>query len=110
MGTLLNVIAMERSTLVIRAAFTDEDGNAVVPDSLTWTLTDRSGTTINSRKDVVVGTPAAEVDIVLSGDDLEVTSDAERWVTIEGTYTSTLGAGLPLTAAAMFVVENLLGL
>jgi hypothetical protein len=36
--------AVEKSTYIINCAFTDEEGYAVIPDSLDWTLSDESGT------------------------------------------------------------------
>jgi hypothetical protein len=100
----------EKSTAVITVSFSDEDGNAVAPDSMTWTLTDRNGNVINSRQDVVLSSPTSTEVIVLSGDDLQIVDsddDGVRILTFEGTYTSALGSGLPLVDACSFVVENL---
>lgn len=100
--------ATEGSTYVVRASFSDEDGVATVPTEVTWTLTDRDGTVVNSREAETV-TPAAVVDIVLSGADLEYTGlvGNERVLTIEAEYTSTLGAALPLKAEVWFVIDSL---
>jgi len=111
MATELTVSATEGSTYVITASFTDEDGSAVVPDTVTWTLTDTLGTVINSRQDVSE-TPASSIEIVLTGDDLAVDgyNSPVRVFTVEGTYTSlTHGAGLLLTGSATFTVERLAG-
>ena len=40
-------IATEKSTIVFEASFTDEDDNAVVPSSITWSLVDRFASVIN---------------------------------------------------------------
>jgi hypothetical protein len=102
----------EKSTLVVTAAFTDENGDAVVPDSVTWTLTDPAGSVINGRNRVAV-TPAASVTIVLSGDDLALSSTEAsqtrggRTILIEAAYTGDLGAGLPIKEAASFTIINL---
>lgn len=107
-------VVKEQGTAVVSCVFTDEDSNSVAPDTLTWTLTDRAGTVINSREDVAVeeGDLAATTNIVLSGDDLSVLSTetkayVERIMTIKGTYDSTYGNNLPLRYELMFYVENL---
>lgn len=94
MPTLLTTEAVEQSTFVIRASFTDEAGAAVAPNSgLSWTLTDVVGNVVNSRSAVAIS-PATTITIVLHGDDLAVADayrDNRRLLTIEGTYTSSLG-------------------
>lgn len=109
MPSTLTTKAVEKSTYIVTAAFTDDDGVAVVPNTpLTWTLTDRDGAVINNR-DAVAITPAASVEIVLSGDDLAVpdTADLVRYVTIEGTYDSDAGSNLPIKDQVKFAVSNL---
>lgn len=95
-AVVLEKQAIQGSTYIVRGAFTDEDGGAVVPDSLTWTLKDESGTVINSRE-AVAATPATIVDFVLKGADLAPGTDdvAKLLFTINATYTSALGSGLP---------------
>lgn len=112
MATILTVNAQEKSTYVITCAFQDENGQDVIPTSAAWTLTDEDGTVINSREDVAISTLAASVNVVLTGDDLEIDSGfagtaQERIFTIEAVYDSDLGTGLTLNAAAKFNVENL---
>jgi hypothetical protein len=111
MPTYLTTTAEEESTYLISAAFTDENDVAVVPDTITWTLTDADGNVINSREDVSVSSPAASVDIVLSGDDLGLqageTGDVVRILTIEATYDSDAGDDLPLKDKATFIIKNL---
>lgn len=108
MPTTLTTHAVEESTFIITASFTDEDGNAVTPSTLKWTLTDDAGNVINSREDVSIA-PASSVDIVLSGDDLALSGygPAFRILTIEGTYSSDAGSDLPLKDSVKFVVDNL---
>jgi len=113
MTTTPNTVAKEKSTLKVTVAFADEDGNAVTPTALTWTLTDRDGTVINERSAVSV-TPASSNVIALSGNDLALQSGetakyVERRFLVEGTYTSSLGAGLPLKWSGAFLLENLTG-
>lgn len=108
MPTLLSTLAVEESTYVITATFTDEDGTSVVPSSVTWTLTDNRGNVINSRS-AVSATPAASIDIVLTGDDLAIgTNGTDRVVTIDATYNSDAGTGLKLKEECEFSIHNLL--
>jgi hypothetical protein len=105
-----SISAVEKSTFVVTAAFADEDGAAVTPSSITWRLESDSGATINSRSAVVVTSPAASINIVLSGDDLSLINqenDSEiRRLIIIAFYTSSLGAGLPLSDSYEFRVLN----
>ena len=110
MAIKLTLLAPERGTYVVNAAFTDEDGTSVVPDTLTWSLFDASGATVNSRAGINIASPAVNVDILLSGDDLDIDDGKERYLLIKGTYTSTLGVGLPLHDQAVFGVEDFVGL
>lgn len=115
MPTRLTVRAVEQSTFVVTAAFTDETGAAVVPNSgLTWSLYARVGsppvdTVVNSRDQVAIAS-AASVDIVLSGDDLALVAGQSktRYVLVEGTYSSTLGT-LPLKDEVSFEIDDLVG-
>lgn len=109
MATNLTVSAVEESTYIVSAAFTDEDEAAVVPTAITWTLTDINGVVINDREDVAI-TPAATVYIVLTGDDLAVSDTPVRVVTVSATYNSTYGTGLSLKGAAIFKLENLVAI
>jgi len=106
MSTQLSVRAVEESTYIVTATFLDEDENLVVPNTMTWSLTDIDGTVVNSREDVSE-TPASVVSIVLTGDDLAVSGDRTRVVTVSATYDSSYGSGLYLKAAALFDIENL---
>ena len=110
---VLTVTAVECSTYVITVAFTDDatPANPITPTTFHWKLIDSAGTVINSRTDVTV-TPAASVNIVLSGNDLDLTGtgDEVRYVTVWGLYDSTYGLGLPYTDEVRFVVTNLKGL
>ena len=106
--TITATRAIEESTFVVTASFADENGDAVTPNALVWTLTRTDGTAINSREDVSI-TPAASVSIVLSGDDLQVFAgdNYQRVLTLKGTYDSDLGSGLPLNDELYFSVEDL---
>ena len=98
--------AVNGSTYIIQASFTDEDGIAVVPESIVWSLTDINGNIINSRDDVSI-TPGSEVDIILSGDDLLVFDGLERIITIEAVYESAISIDpLPLVQQAKFTIDE----
>ena len=104
--------ANEQSTFALVASFKDEEGDAVIPNTITWTLSDEDGNTINEREDVEIAVPDSSVTIVLSADDLQISNGfaglaEKRILTIEATYDSDLGMDLPLTESAHFVVNNL---
>lgn len=109
----LPTIASELSSYVITINFTDENGKAVIPDSVKWTLTDLVGNIINSREEVSVTALSASVPIVLSGDDLLVSLNYEtekRMLTVKGTYTSSEYGELPITGAVIFTIDHYRGL
>lgn len=100
----------EEGTAIFTVDFKDEDDQAVVPNSVTWKLTDGDGTVVNS-KSAESETPASSVDIVLSGDDLEISagfggSAEKRYVTVYGTYNSSYGSNLPYTHQFDFPIDN----
>lgn len=107
MPSTLATHAVDRSTFVVSASFLDEAGTATVPTTLTWTLTTDENVVINSRSAVSI-TPASSVNIVLSGNDLRYADGARRVLTIEGTYTSSLGSGLPIRDQVTFQIDDLL--
>ena len=91
--------AVEKSTYSIPiSAFYDDatTASAITPATFTWTLKDQDGTTVNSRAAVVV-TAASAITLTLTGDDLAMPNESKPWrfVTVEYTYDSTLGTGLP---------------
>lgn len=109
---ILDEYAKELGTYPIQTSFFDDQDNPVTPDTMTWTLTDVDGNVINSRSGVVVGSLSTVVTIILSGDDLQIVNGDKlevRVVTFIGTYTSSLGGGLPLTDQVQFTIENLYG-
>lgn len=109
MSTYLEERAKEQSTYVVTVAFDDEDGNSVTPNSgLTWSLFDCDGNVVNSRGSVSISS-AGTVNIVLTGNDLDLDNGSERYVLVEGTYSSSLGTALPLKEEARFYIDNLVG-
>ncbi|HEY4690298.1 MAG TPA: hypothetical protein VIK33_13365 [Anaerolineae bacterium] len=101
--------ANEKSTFALELAITDENGDPLTPNTLTWTLTDLAGNVINERAGIEIATPASTVTVVLSGDDLALPERAAplRVVTLEGTYDSDLGNDLPLKEEVQFPIRNL---
>jgi hypothetical protein len=107
--TVVTPNAIEDSTYVVTADFTDEDGAAVIPNAITWSLEDPDGNAVNGRTDVAIGVPAASVDVVLEGDDLDpgAWDPARLLMTFEADYDSSLGSGLPLIGQLYVVVVPL---
>ncbi len=102
--------ATEKSTFVVTVSFTDDDGLAVTPETMKWSLVDKNNAIINNREDIVLSGLASEMDIVLSGDDLEILagkSQEKRFLVMEGTYTSSAGSDLPLKDQLTFTLFNL---
>jgi hypothetical protein len=101
--------AIERSTYVVTLSFSDEEGVPVAPSSLTWTLTDASGAVVNERAAVSI-TPAVTVNVILTDEDLAMLGGmdtGDRYLLVEGEYTSNLGSGLALRDEVKFSVRNL---
>ena len=110
---MLALRAYEEDSYIIRADFKDESTPplAMTPNTINWTLTDLSGTVINSRTKVSV-TPASTVYIVLQGDDLALSGtsvSAIREVRVSGSYDSAHGNNLPYNRALRFEILNILG-
>lgn len=108
--TKLLTCAPEQGTFPVTFSFLDEAGDALTPDSLTWSLYDTDGNVINSRSGEVIAADTS-VTIVLTGDDLAITAGVTRLrrLTLEGTFTSDLGSGIPLKAEAEFEIGDLVG-
>lgn len=109
MPTTLTTKACDKSTYKVTLAFKDAAGAAVIPTAITWTLMDVDGTVVNSRSAVAVSVPAASVDIVLSGEDLDYADGEVRRLLVQATYTSTEGTGLPLKDEIVFSINDLVG-
>jgi hypothetical protein len=111
MPTELTSNAVEQSTFAISAAFTDDEGVAVIPTSITWTLCNDWGAIIDSLENKAVETPASSITIILRGDNLKILdqeNDFEtRFLEISALYNSDLGDDLPLNDRAEFKVVNL---
>ena len=110
MPTTLDKKAVEQSTFVVTASFTDENGDTVVPNTLKWSLVDRSEKVINERDQVEINSPSANENIVLSGNDLKIVEgriEETRHIVLEYTYDSDLGNDLPGKEQVDFKIVNL---
>ena len=106
--------AVEGSSYRAHVAFTDDYGSSVVPETLKWSLFDKTGAVINSRDDVTVVSGLAEqMDIILSGADLPASAGNRDYVMIylvvEITYDGASGTGLPLVEEFRIRVYNVVG-
>jgi|JI10StandDraft_1071094.scaffolds.fasta_scaffold509666_2 hypothetical protein len=100
----------EESTAILRVTFTDSDGNAVIPQSATWTLSDRDNEVVNGKSDVTISPLASTVDILLKGDDLKLPFPRERVrrVLVKAIYdSSTYGDDLPFNEEFEFTITDL---
>lgn len=106
-------VAKEGGTFPITVSFEDEDGTAMTPDTLNYSVVDIDGTIINGRDEVAVTSPSSSETIILQGDDLpayEVDGDyTHLWLVLTGTYTSNIGSGLPFQDQVRFSVEAIKG-
>jgi len=100
----------EQSTAVFTVDFFNESGAPVAPASLKWSLVDADNTIINAREQIPI-TPAASVNIVLSGADLQIVNPAStkeyRWLVVEGVYASSYGPNLAIKDEIKFIIRNL---
>ncbi|KKN06567.1 hypothetical protein LCGC14_1075830 [marine sediment metagenome] len=127
--TILDTNASEEGTYAIDdIQFLDSQDPpvAVTPEvgSVTWCLTDKNGTIINSREDVPI-TSASSMTIVLSGDDLAISGNADKYVTrngviieqyqrhvlVQGLVDTVIGTetldNTPVTKEFIFYIENI---
>jgi len=103
---ILDITAKDESAVEITFTYTDKDGIAVTPDTVTWTLTDFDGKVINSRKDVSIAVPSTKNSFLLQGDDINTKDGLVRIVTCDAVYTSaTYGAGIPLRDQGQFNIS-----
>ena len=110
--------ANEEGSFPVRVNYgLDYNGSAITPTTMTWTLTDKDGTIINSREDVSISSPSTENEVFLSGDDLAIQSgetskdEVSRYLLMEGTYAVTIGSttytGKPIKGEYHFKIKNL---
>ena len=105
--------AQEKSTIVIPCRFLDETKSPMIPKAIRWTLTDKNGTAINDRENILFSSPASEIKIVLTDKDLEVleheqrSREVVRKLLVSATYDSEHDLDLSLNDELTFYLENL---
>lgn len=100
--------ARDKGSYAATISFTDENGDAVSPTAVEWSLYDGDGNVVNNRQDVSES-PAATVTILLQDDDLDIgpVYAAPLFLFIDATYNSSLGSGLPLKLEYRIIVQGL---
>ena len=102
----------EKSTPTVRVSFTDENGNAVIPSAITWSLSDQNGNIINSREDVSFSSPASTINLTLTASDTTLQStetvyaNYPRFISFRAVYDSDLGSNLIAFEEGKFYIEN----
>jgi len=109
--TVITTPFIEKGTAVFRISFYDESSQAVAPNSVYYTLTDVAGNVINSLDNVGLSNPAASMHIVLSNNDLMISSGfnleyERRHLLVSGNYNSSIGSGLSIRHLIKFDVTN----
>lgn len=109
--TVVSTPFFEKSTAIFNVSFFDETSAAVAPSSIYYSLTDVAGVAVNSIWNKGFSNPAASIYIVLSSNDLMISSgfqlDQERrHLLISAPYNSTLGNNLALKHLIKFDVTN----
>jgi hypothetical protein len=99
-------VIVEESSRKYTVTWIDSDGDPVQPIAVTWTLTDRDGTVINSRSGVSE-TPGLTNTITLGAADLALadqTNDFEyRVLTVHGDEGN---ASIPIIVEIDFIIRN----
>lgn len=110
MATKLSKKAKEGGTYIIRYSFLDENEEPAAPSAMAYTLLRDNGEVVNELEGVELE-PDTTVSIVLKGDDLALFDgdNGARYLHLNGTYDSTLGANLPYRDELVFTVEDLVG-
>jgi hypothetical protein len=105
MATNATVKANSKSTYKVTINWLDDADEPVGPDNLLWTLLNGDSIVVNSRDEVTASVSSGVTNVALYGDDLNVlTSGIERVFVISGTYNSTLGSNLPISACLKFEI------
>jgi len=111
MPLILTGRADEQSSVGMKIVIVDGNGDALTPTAATWTLTDLSGTVINSREDVAIAALASEMTVLMTGNDLQILDQSKqlemRLFTFEGTYDPGDASPAPIKESGEFPVYNL---
>ena len=100
----ISFYSQEGNSVIILVSVFDENGNAVIPTSAIWSLSDDNGNIVNFRLDQKIAVPALTMNIVLSGMDVMrmVFDDLIRFLKVSGTYNSSNGTGLTFAGQYRF--------
>jgi hypothetical protein len=104
--------AREKGSYFPELSFADRNGDAVTPNTMTWTLSKEDGTVVNEREDIEE-TPAASIVVVLFGDDLATFAgdNFQRVLTSKITYDTIINGvtytDLPENDELHFSIEGL---
>jgi len=111
MPLILTGRAIEKSSVGVKIVVVDENGDDLIPTAATWTLTDLEGTVINLKEDVAISPLASEMTVLLSGDDLALTDQTNKFemrlFTFEGTYDPGDASAASIKESGEFPVYNL---
>ena len=97
------------SAAVATATFTDEDGVAVIPDSINWSLFDPDGAIVNSKEEVSVAVPAASVDILIEGENNLYSGGYKRTFVIEAVVDLAAGNNQDSNESATYQILDIPG-
>ncbi|MCD4675327.1 MAG: hypothetical protein K8S18_04940 [Desulfobacula sp.] len=113
MTTSISIKPSEKGTAVATIAPTDEDGVALTIGQLTnpqWQLMKTDGTIVNDR--AFASCALTALSWVLQGADLAIFGSSDsgnRVLSVQATYDSSLGSGLPLRGECKFTIDRLVG-
>lgn len=100
----------ESGVIVLTIAFEDENGDPITPTAAVWSLHDWEKAIVNDREDVAISSLDTSVEIVLSGDDLDLgaSDNGLRYFSCAYTYVSDLGT-LTDIVDGYFQIDDVIG-
>ncbi|MCP4393524.1 MAG: hypothetical protein GY804_04565 [Alphaproteobacteria bacterium] len=101
----------EGSTTKTIGEFLDETGAGVIPKTALWDLRDRYGNILNNRDSVPIPLSSNYI-IVLTCSDLLITvkDQEDIYLTVYGTYDSSIGTDLCFRKQAKIIIDNVIGI
>ena len=114
--------AKEGGSKVIVISLVNSSNVTIIPQSMNWTFSDLNGNIINERNNIDYevdsgfgsgGSLSASMGIILNGQDFLLNNKVGGklcLLTVEGTYDSSYGTGLPFKDQCSFVVDNLISI
>jgi len=113
MTQVIRIKPSEGGTAVVSFTLADENGTALFFAQLKnpqWQLMNTKGDIINDRD--FASSNMTSLDVVLSGADLLIAKEddtGERFISFQGSYDSSIGNDLSVTAEASFFIDDLMG-